>query len=185
MPSCITISSLSARQPIRPASKEQPQSPPSRRSQRARPPSSPGAMTAAPIPRNSRSGRKPLLKLVETSQKLVIEGKETQVVSKKPEDSAAWYYSIGQGMGKTITFADEKNAYTLADRGTYIAYKWGKTPAVDLEILCEGDESLANPYGVIPVNPEEIPPCQVRSGPAVCRLADFSPWPEGHRRFQA
>ena len=97
------------------------------------------------------------MKLVETSQKLVIEGKETQVVSKKPENSAAWYYSIGQGMGKTITFADEKNAYTLADRGTYIAYKWGKTPAVDLEILCEGDESLANPYGVIPVNPKKFP----------------------------
>lgn len=97
------------------------------------------------------------LKLVETSQKVVIGGKETQVVSKKPENSAAWYYSIGQGMGKTITFADEKNAYTLADRGTYIAYKWGKTPAVDLEILCEGDESLANPYGVIPVNPKKFP----------------------------
>jgi tungstate transport system substrate-binding protein len=97
------------------------------------------------------------LKLVETSQKVVIEGKESQVVSKKPENSDAWYYSIGQGMGKTITFADEKNAYTLADRGTYIAYKWGKTPAVDLEILCEGDESLANPYGVIPVNPKKFP----------------------------
>lgn len=97
------------------------------------------------------------VKLVETSQKLVIEGKETQVVSRTPETSDAWYYSIGQGMGKTITFADEKNAYTLADRGTYIAYKWGKTPAVDLEILCEGDESLANPYGVIPVNPQKFP----------------------------
>ncbi len=97
------------------------------------------------------------LKLVETSQSLVIEGKETKVVSKKPENSDAWYYSIGQGMGKTITFADEKNGYTIADRGTYIAYKWGKTPAVDLEVLCEGDASLANPYGVIPVNPKKFP----------------------------
>ena len=157
MPSCTMISSSSARQRIQRASKGQPQSPPWRRSQRARPPSFPGAMTAAPTPRNSRSGRRPLLKLVETSQKLVIEGKETQVVSKKPADSAAWYYSIGQGMGKTITFADEKNAYTLTDRGTYIAYKYGKTPAVDLEILCEGDDSLANPYGVIPVNPKKFP----------------------------
>jgi tungstate transport system substrate-binding protein len=97
------------------------------------------------------------LKLVESSQKIVIEGKETEVVAKKPENSDEWYYSIGQGMGKTITFADEKNAYTLADRGTYIAYKWGKTPAVDLDILCEGDASLANPYGVIPVNPKKFP----------------------------
>lgn len=97
------------------------------------------------------------LKLVETSQKVVISGKETQVVAKKPENSDAWYYSIGQGMGKTLTFADEKNAYAIADRGTYIAYKWGKTPAVDLEILFEGDETLANPYGVIPVNPKKFP----------------------------
>ncbi|MDP3478758.1 MAG: substrate-binding domain-containing protein [Desulfoprunum sp.] len=97
------------------------------------------------------------LKLVETSQSLVIEGKETKVVSKRPENSDAWYYSIGQGMGKTITFADEKNGYTIADRGTYIAYKWGKKPAVDLEVLCEGDASLANPYGVIPVNPKKFP----------------------------
>lgn len=97
------------------------------------------------------------LKLVESSQKIMIEGKETEVVAKKPENSDEWYYSIGQGMGKTITFADEKNAYTLADRGTYIAYKWGKTPAVDLDILCEGDASLANPYGVIPVNPKKFP----------------------------
>ena len=100
---------------------------------------------------------KTALKLVESSQKIMIEGKETEVVAKKPENSDEWYYSIGQGMGKTITFADEKNAYTLADRGTYIAYKWGKTPAVDLDILCEGDASLANPYGVIPVNPKKFP----------------------------
>ena len=26
-----------------------------------------------------------------------------------------------------------------------------------LEVLCEGDPSLANPYGVIPVNPEKHP----------------------------
>ena len=62
-----------------------------------------------------------------------------------------------QGMGKTITFADEKNGYTISDRGTYIAYKWGKTPAVDLDILFEGDAGLANPYGVIPVNPKKFP----------------------------
>ena len=97
------------------------------------------------------------LKMAQQSQKVVVEGKEMQVVSKKPENSDTWYYSIGQGMGKTLTFADEKNAYTLADRGTYINYKWGKTPAVDLEILSEGDANLANPYGVIPVNPKKFP----------------------------
>ncbi len=94
---------------------------------------------------------------VADSRKLVLEGKEIEVTSKKPADSESWYFSIGQGMGKTLTFADEKRAYTLADRGTYIAYKYGKTPAVELEVLCEGDNDLANPYGVIPVNPKKFP----------------------------
>lgn len=91
---------------------------------------------------------------------LVKDGKEVKVSSKKPADSDSWYISIGQGMGKTITFADEKQAYTLSDRGTYISYKFGKKPAVDAEILFEGDELLANPYGVIPVNPKKHPDVQ-------------------------
>jgi tungstate transport system substrate-binding protein len=93
------------------------------------------------------------LTLVEETQTIVKKGKEKKVTSNKPADSDDWYKAIGQGMGKTITFADEKQAYVLADRGTYIKYKFGKTPAIDLEVLCEGDELLANPYGIIPVNP--------------------------------
>lgn len=100
------------------------------------------------------------LKLVEHGLSLTKDGKTTTVAAKKPADSDSWYLSIGQGMGKTLTYADEKKAYALADRGTYISYKWGKTPGVDLEILSEGDELLANPYGVIPVNPQKHPHVQ-------------------------
>jgi len=60
-------------------------------------------------------------------------------------------------MGKTLTFSDEKRAYLLSDRGTYVKFKHGKTPAVDLEVLCEGDTALHNPYGVIPVNSSKHP----------------------------
>jgi tungstate transport system substrate-binding protein len=60
-------------------------------------------------------------------------------------------------MGKTITFADEKRAYTLADRGTYIKYKLGRDIGIDLDVLFQGDSGLANPYGVIPVNPKKHP----------------------------
>ena len=74
-----------------------------------------------------------------------------------PNGSNKWYISIGQGMGKTITFADEKKAYTLADRGTYIKYKYGRDVSLDLEIMCEGDTILHNPYGVIPINPDKHP----------------------------
>jgi len=84
-------------------------------------------------------------------------GKEAKITFKRPANSDKWYHSIGQGMGKTITYAEEKQGYTLSDRGTYIAYKYGKKPAVDLEILSEGDEGLANPYGIIPVNPKKHP----------------------------
>lgn len=65
------------------------------------------------------------------------------------------YLSIGQGMGKALTFSEEKQAYTLADRGTYLEYKYGREQGLDLDILCEGDDNLSNPYGVIPVNPEK------------------------------
>ena len=75
----------------------------------------------------------------------------------RPSGSKNWYVSIGQGMGKTITFADEKQAYTLADRGTFIKYKFGQDIPVDLDILCEKDSLLLNPYGLIPVNPEKHP----------------------------
>ncbi len=98
--------------------------------------------------------------LTEQSQKVISKGKEKEIHFKMPADSGAWYMSIGQGMGKTITFAEEKQGYTLTDRGTYIKYKYGKTPAVELDILCEGGEALANPYGIIPVNPKKYPHTQ-------------------------
>ncbi len=100
------------------------------------------------------------LELTTKTQTIVKKGKEKEVSSKQPAHAESWYHSIGQGMGKTITYADEKQAYTLSDRGTYIKFKYGKTPAVDLEILCEGDVLLANPYGIIPVNPAKHPHVQ-------------------------
>ncbi|HIP83350.1 MAG TPA: tungsten ABC transporter substrate-binding protein, partial [Desulfocapsa sulfexigens] len=51
-------------------------------------------------------------------------------------------------------------AYTLADRGTYIKYKFGRSPAIELDVLSEEDGKLANPYGIIPVNPAKHPHVQ-------------------------
>ena len=62
----------------------------------------------------------------------------------------AWYMEAGQGMGATLQIANEKQAYVLCDRGTFIAYK----NKVELVILSEGDPLLFNPYGVIAVNPD-------------------------------
>lgn len=65
----------------------------------------------------------------------------------------AWYVSTGQGMGAVLTMASEQQAYTLADRATYLAQR----DQLELVILVEGDKSLFNPYGVIEVNPEVHP----------------------------
>lgn len=86
---------------------------------------------------------------------IVVKGQKKGLTFMYPGGLGEWYLSIGQGMGKTLTFADEKRAYTLADRGTYLEYKYGKQPAVELDILCEGDPLLLNPYGIIPINPKK------------------------------
>ena len=65
-------------------------------------------------------------------------------------ESEDWYLSLGQGMGGTITTANELGAYTLTDRGTFLARK-----DLSLVIIAEGDERLFNPYHVIMVNPDK------------------------------
>ncbi|MGP8088732.1 MAG: substrate-binding domain-containing protein [Syntrophobacteraceae bacterium] len=67
-------------------------------------------------------------------------------------EGAKWYLESGQGMGATLLMASEKQAYTLSDRGTYLAEKHN----IRLDILCEGDPSLLNIYHVMEVNPEKF-----------------------------
>lgn len=64
-----------------------------------------------------------------------------------------WYREAGQGMGKVLQMAGELGAYTLTDRGTWLAYQ-DKSP---LTIVLEGDEVLFNPYGIIAINHDKYP----------------------------
>ena len=64
-----------------------------------------------------------------------------------------WYREAGQGMGKVLQIAGELDAYTLTDRGTWLAYQ-NKVPLV---IVTEGDKHLFNPYGIIAANPARYP----------------------------
>ena len=64
-----------------------------------------------------------------------------------------WYQETGLGMGQTLNVVNEKNGYTLADRGTYLAMKKN----LNLAILKEGDPILLNIYHVIGVNPAKWP----------------------------
>jgi len=65
----------------------------------------------------------------------------------------AWYRDTGQGMGPALNTAASMNAYILADRGTWLAFR----NRGELAILVEGDKRLFNQYGVMLVNPEKHP----------------------------
>ena len=67
--------------------------------------------------------------------------------------SGSWYKEAGQGMEAVITMADDMQAYSLTDRGTYLASK----ERIKLVILLAGDPALFNPYGIIAVNPTRHP----------------------------
>jgi tungstate transport system substrate-binding protein len=81
--------------------------------------------------------------------------KELSLWKKTGMDPAGqkWYLEVGQGMEKTQRIADEKRAYTLTDRGTWLATKDKNT--LDMVVVLEGDPPLFNQYGVMAVNPEK------------------------------
>ncbi len=81
-------------------------------------------------------------------------------------DGQTWYQQTGQGMGQTLAIAAEKKAYTLSDRGTYLALQ----KKLGLPILHEGDPSLRNVYHVIEVNPVRFPKVNAAGARA---FADF------------
>jgi tungstate transport system substrate-binding protein len=62
-----------------------------------------------------------------------------------------WYLEVGQGMEKTQRIANEKRAYTLTDRGTWLATK--EKDKLEMFIILEGDPILFNQYGIMAVNP--------------------------------
>ena len=65
-----------------------------------------------------------------------------------------WYLEVGQGMEKTQRIANEKRAYTLTDRGTWLATK--DKDKLEMVIVLEGDPALFNQYGVMAVNPAKF-----------------------------
>jgi tungstate transport system substrate-binding protein len=85
-----------------------------------------------------------------------------------------WYLEIGQGMGAVLTMANEKQAYTLCDRATYLA----RRNLMNLQVIVEGDPDLINYYSTILVNPQRFP--KAKSGLA----RQFTAWlcsPDGQR----
>ena len=82
------------------------------------------------------------------------------------EPAGSWYIKAADGMAAVLRMADQKGAYTLTDRGTFLAQRKG----LDLAALSEGDPLLSNPYSVIVVNPDKHPHVRER---AARQFADF------------
>lgn len=76
--------------------------------------------------------------------------------------SGTWYREAGAGMGATLNMAAGMGAYAVTDRGTWIAFK----NKGDLKIVFEGGANLANPYGVILVDPKRFAHVKAEAGQA-------------------
>lgn len=72
--------------------------------------------------------------------------------SQNIKPSGGWYVSAGNGMGAVLSIANEKNAYTLTDKATYLSMK----EKLDLKIVLENAKDLLNQYSVIAVNPDKL-----------------------------
>jgi tungstate transport system substrate-binding protein len=90
----------------------------------------------------------------------------------------AWYQESGQGMGATLQIANDKDAYTICDRGTYLATE----SARDLEILVEGGADLLNVYHVIDIAPDAGERVNAEGGKA---LADWLVSPDAQREIRS
>ncbi|WP_332448703.1 substrate-binding domain-containing protein [Methanoculleus sp.] len=81
-------------------------------------------------------------------------------------DSGAWYVEAGKGMGDTLILANEQQAYTLSDEGTFLSFADRLTL---VPVIAEGAE-LLNRYSAIAVNPTQHPGVNAQGA------ADFINW---------
>lgn len=102
-----------------------------------------------------------LKRIVEQGARFISRGddsgthKREKLLWKSAELEPNWpeYRESGQGMGATLTIADELSAYVLTDRGTYLNFR----EKIDLVPLAVQTTDMRNPYGVIVVNPAKHP----------------------------
>jgi tungstate transport system substrate-binding protein len=89
-----------------------------------------------------------------------------------------WYVETGQGMGATLAIAGDRDAYTISDRGTFLAFQ----KRLALAVLVEGDKPLLNFYSVMEVNPANGPRINSAGGKA---FADFMVSPEAQAAIKS
>lgn len=94
------------------------------------------------------------------------------------EPGGGWYLESGQGMSATLQIANEHQAYTLSDVGTFLSHRY----PLDLAILLEGDTLLANPYHIVTIDPAKFAWLHVAGARA---LRDYLVSPEAQRSIGA
>ena len=111
-----------------------------------------GKRSAAEAFENISSAKALLLSRGDNSGTHAKEKQIWKISGIHPEEER-WYQQTGLGMGQTLNIASEKKAYTLSDRGTYLALKKN----LRLNILVEGDPLIRNLYHIIEINPAKWP----------------------------
>src|SRR5213593_556778 len=103
-----------------------------------------------------------------------MEQKLWRVAGIRPPGAGGWYTESGHGMGETLQMTDQKRAYTITDRATYLAWR----DKLQLVPVVEGDPRLYNVYHVLELNPKNAPRINIAGGRA---FADFLVSPEAQR----
>ena len=111
--------------------------------------------------RGTPSSSEAFLKLAKSQAKFISRGDESGTHQKEQRiwekanvaPEGEWYLRAGSGMAQTLRMANEKGAYTLTDRATFLAQQ----QHLDLLIMCEGDVLLRNNYSVLVLNPDKHP----------------------------
>jgi len=111
--------------------------------------------------RGMTDAKQALVRILESGGTFVSRGDDSGTHKKErllwskagKQPGGAGYLEAGQGMSATLRMADEKNAYVMLDRATYLFNR----DRIRLEKMVEGDSDLFNPYGVIAVSPYRYP----------------------------
>ncbi len=136
--------------------------------------------------RGQRSAALALKVIAEKQQKFVSRGDDSGTHKKELvlwkevaiSPKGGWYVEAGQGMGEVLAMSGNLRAYTLSDRGTFLAYR-GR---VGLDVVVSEVPGLFNPYGIMPVNPAKHP--HVKHDLAV-KLADWIVSPAGQNAIRS
>lgn len=137
-----------------------------------------GARTALDAFRKLAEGKAPFVSRADNSGTHAQEKKLWKGAGIDPAGKP-WYLETGQGMGQTLNVASEKKAYTLSDRGTFLAMRKN----LGLAIVSEGDASLANIYHVIEIDPAKFPKVNAAGGKAFAAFLVSAPAQEVIRTF--